>query len=265
MMPYDAGLVPDRQPSRTSDDLHAAERAEVERASGHYYYSRQQLGIDARTKALVMERCLPHLRGPLVLDLGFVEGAWTDAVLGLGHRVDIVEGATKHAQFARDRYAADPRVRVFETLFQELMPVDRYHTIVAGDMLRYLPDPLAFLAEARGWLAQDGRVIVTVPNRRSLHRRVGTLMGAERSLDDDNARDREVGNRRSYDRYELRRLLQDAGYEIAILRGAFLKPLASAQMEGWSDDLLRAFLEIGDELEDYAWFLWAVATPAGSR
>jgi hypothetical protein len=29
-------------------------------------------------------------------------------------------------------------------------------------------------------------------------------------------------------------------------------------MEGWDDALLRAFLMIGDELEDYCWFLYAI-------
>lgn len=259
------GFVPDSNPPQ-SVDPHASERAEVERASAHYYYSPAQLGIDARTKTLVMERCLPHVRGPRVLDLGFVEGAWTDALLNRGHYVDVVEGAAKHAAFARQKYSGDARVTVIEGLFQEFSPPGApYATIIAGDMLRYLPDPTAFLATARTWLTADGRLIVTVPNRRSLHRRVGAVMGFERSLDDDNARDRDVGNRRSYDRYELRQLLLDAGFHVEMLRGAFLKPLSSSQMESWSDDLLRAFLEVGDELEDYAWFLWAVATPAERR
>jgi hypothetical protein len=73
-----------------------------------------------------------------------------------------------------------------------------------------------------------------------------------------NSRDKEVGNLRSYDRYELRQELQSAGLRILELRGCFLKPVSSAQMTDWSDELLGAFLEIGDELEDYAWFLYAI-------
>jgi hypothetical protein len=38
--------------------------------------------------------------------------------------------------------------------------------------------------------------------------------------------------------------------------------LSSAQMQDWPDDLLRAFLRAGDELEDYCWFLYALATRA---
>ncbi len=248
---------------RGPSDPFVADRAEVERAANHYYYSPSQLGIDARTKALVMERCLPFVHGPRVLDLGFVEGAWTDAARGAGHSVDIVEGASRHVEFARQKYAGDAHVRVFHALFQEFAPDVRYDTVIAGDMLRYLPDAQMFLKSAREWLADRGHLIVTVPNRRSLHRRIGAIMGFEQSLDEPNARDVEVGNRRSYDRYELRHLLSSAGYSVTALHGAFLKPLSSAQMTAWPDELLRAFLEIGDELEDYGWFLWAAATPAG--
>lgn len=253
------GSVP-AVPARLMEDT----RAEVERASNYYYYSPMQLGIDARTKALVMERCLPAVRGPRVLDLGFVEGAWTDALLRMGHSVDIVEGASRHAAFALEKYTDQPKVRVFHALFQEFEPTERYDTIVAADMIRYLDDPQAFLRRLSGWLTADGRIVVTVPNRRSLHRRVGVAMGLESSLEEPNARDREVGNLRAYDRYELRHLLRQSGLQVDMLRGAFLKPLSSAQMEHWPDELLRAFLEIGDELEDYAWFLWAVARSDGT-
>jgi SAM-dependent methyltransferase len=241
------------------DDPLAMERAEVERAAQHYYHTPLQRGIDARTKGFIIERCLPYVRGPRILDLGYVDGNWTDALLARGYEVDVVEGAQRHVDYARERHAGDSRVRVFHALFQQFEADSTYDTIVAGDMLRYLPDPPAFLSRARTWLNRGGRLVVTVPNRRSLHRRVGAVLGLEASLDEPNPRDREVGNRRSYDRYELRHLLQASGYDVICVRGSFLKPLSSAQMEGWDDKLLRAFLEIGDELEDYCWFLWAVA------
>ena len=75
-----------------------------------------------------------------------------------------------------------------------------------------------------------------------------------------NQRDREVGNLRSYDRYELRNELLCAGLQVNEVRGCFLKPLSSAQMADWDDNLLRAFSSLGEELEDYCWCLYAVAT-----
>ena len=57
-------------------------------------------------------------------------------------------------------------------------------------------------------------------------------------------------------------MLGSSGYAPRLVRGCFLKPLSSAQMETWSDELLRAFAEVGEELQDYAWFLYAVADVA---
>jgi trans-aconitate methyltransferase len=237
-------------------------RAEVERASESYYHTPLQQGIDNRTRAFVIERCLPTVRGPHVLELGYIDGLWTDALVGAGHEVDVVEGATRHVAHARERFDGEARVRIFHALFQEFERDRAYNTIVAGDMLRYLEDPVGFLRRAGGWLQPGGVLIVTVPNNRSLHRRIGALMGLESSPTAPNLRDVEVGNRRSYDRYELRSVLVESGFDVRELRGCFLKPLSSEQMQNWDDDLLRAFFEIGEELQDYCWFIYAVCRPA---
>jgi 2-polyprenyl-3-methyl-5-hydroxy-6-metoxy-1,4-benzoquinol methylase len=237
-------------------------RAEVERASRSYYHTPLQQGIDNRTRAFVVERCLPSIRGPRVLELGYVDGLWTDALVAAGHSVDVVEGASRHIAHARERFGENANVNVHHALFQEFEPDRRYDSVVAGDMLRYLDEPVEFLRRVRGWVRPDGVVVVTVPNSRSLHRRVGALMGMERSPTDANRRDVEVGNRRSYDRYELRGVLTESGFTVTDLSGCFLKPLSSEQMQDWSDELLRAFLEVGDELQDYCWFIYAVCRPA---
>jgi trans-aconitate methyltransferase len=223
-----------------------------------YYYSEQQTGIDRRTKKLVIDRCLPFLRGMSVLDLGFVDGSWTDRILERGWNVDIVEGAELHVAAARTRYNHNKCVRIFQAMFSDFVADRSYDTIIAGDVLRYVNEPVRFLAVLGSWLAADGVLVVTVPNSLSFHRRIGTLMDLERHPMDENSRDAEVGNLRSYDRYRLRSEIIDAGLSIIELRGCFLKPLSSEQMAGWDDRLLKAFLEIGNELEDYAWFLYAI-------
>jgi hypothetical protein len=125
-------------------------------------------------------------------------------------------------------------------------------------MLQYISEPIEFLAGTRDWLKNNGVLIATTPNRNSLHRRVGALMNLESSPSSLNKRDTEVGNLRLFDKYDLREVLVRGGYDIEVLRGCFLKPLSSAQIEAWSDSLLRAFMEIGEELGDYCWFLYAI-------
>lgn len=216
------------------------------------------MGIDRRIKDLVIERCLTFLRGPDVLDLGYVDGCWTDRICERGWTVDVVEGADRHVAEARSRYHGQENVRIIQALFESFTADRRYDTIIVGDILCYIHHPAAFLATLGSWLKDDGILVVTVPNGLSLHRRVGTLMGCERHPMDANQRDIEVGNLRSYDRYRLRAELLEAKLSIVELRGCFLKPLSSAQMADWDDRLLKAYLDIGDELEDYAWFLYAI-------
>jgi trans-aconitate methyltransferase len=234
-------------------------RQEVTRASQHYYYTPLQLGIDRSIKRFIIERCLPFINGPYVLDLGYVDGDWTEAARQKNCHVDIVEGAQRHVEEAQKAYSSQPEVRIFHQLFQEFKPDRIYNTIIAGDMIRYLEDPEGFLNGLQSCLADDGRLIVTVPNSRSLHRRIGSLMNLEATPTQSNQRDKEVGNQRSYDRYEFRNLLLSSGYEIEALHGCFLKPLSSQQMSEWDEKMLRAFLLMGDELEDYGWFLYASA------
>lgn len=237
-------------------------REEVERASQVYYHTPLQLGIDNKTKAFVVERCQPFIAGKNILELGYVDGLWTQKLVERGLCVDVVEGASSHVAHARKTFSNQEQVRVFHELFQEFKPDCKYDSIIAGDMIRYLDDPESFLLEARTWLNSNGNLIVTVPNSRSLHRRIGSLMRIQATPMSTNERDLAVGNRKSYDRYELKDLLLKAGYQILELRGCFLKPLSSEQMSGWDDTLLQAFLEIGNELEDYCWFLYAIAQPS---
>lgn len=245
-----------RHPKSTGQKLDKTWQ-EVERASRHYYYSKQQLGIDRKTKAFVIERCKPFIKGPDTLSLGYVDGDWIDVVLGLGCNVDIVEGAKAHIRHAIKHYGKNPKVSIHHDLFQQFKPAKKFDTIIAGDMIRYLDQPAHFLSRARAWLKPHGHLIVTVPNCKSMHRRIGVLMQLEPSPESKNARDREVGNRRSYGRNGLRRLLIKSGFKMVEIKGCFLKPLSSKQISNWEPALLKAFLDIGDELQDYCWFLYA--------
>ena len=226
--------------------------------SNSYYYSAQQKGIDRRIKDRLVERCLPFISGPHVLDLGFVDDVWVHCLLPNGYKVDIVEGASRHVQVAQKFYGSNQSVRVIHSLFQDFSPDGVYDSVVAGDMIRYVEEPVAFLKKVKSWLKPNGKLVVTVPNCRSLHRRIGTLMGQEAHPNDLSDQDIQVGNLRCYDRYDLRALILESGYRIHHLHGFFLKPLSSSQMMEWSDDLLDAFCQLGDELEDYAWFLYAL-------
>ena len=127
-----------------------------------------------------------------------------------------------------------------------------------------VPDDLAFVKLARTWLKPDGVVLASTPNARSFHRRLGAYMGLELAPDRHNQRDQEVFNVRLYDRFSWRALFVEAGYEVVSLKGVFLKILSTTQMMDLAQRqeisaLMNGLRLLGDELQDYAWYLQLVA------
>src|SRR5690606_32387947 len=67
---------------------------------------------------------------------------------------------------------------------------------VCSEVLEHVDDPAAFLREARRLLAEDARLVVTVP---------GGPMSAF---------DRHIGHRQHFTRASIRRVLEGAGFEV---------------------------------------------------
>jgi 2-polyprenyl-3-methyl-5-hydroxy-6-metoxy-1,4-benzoquinol methylase len=229
----------------------------VEINSNSYYFSEQQLGIDNRTKRLVMEQVLPYVKGQKVMELGFVDGMFTDMLIESKLDITIVEGASRHVEYAALKYKDCEQVKIVHDYFETFDCSDKYDTIIAGDMIQYLDKPIDFFSKARKWLANDGILLATTPNSRSFHRRIGAYLGVTKNPESVNTHERATGNIIMYDTYQLRNVLEQSGLRVNFVRGCFLKPLSSKQIIDWDDSLLRAFLAMGDELGDYGWFLIA--------
>jgi SAM-dependent methyltransferase len=239
--------------------------AEVNAAAEHYYFTAQQTGIDNRCRERVIRRCLPHIRlGSHVLELGFMDGQWTDHFLERGCRVTAVEGATRNVEYGRQKYRGELRVSLIHSLFDDFVPSEQFDLVQMGGMLKHLDDPTALLRRARSWLKPSGLLIATTPNARSLHRRVGVYMGMLEDLGALSEMDRNVGNLRHYDLDSFRRLIVDGGYEIIEIATSITKPVSSDKMEEWSDDLLDALDKIATEIPDYGWYIYSISRPMRS-
>lgn len=232
----------------------------VNQSSQNYYFSEQQRGIDNRIKKLMMLQLLPYIRGDRVLELGFVDGMFTDVMLRHGLRVAILEGAAKHVNYARKKYEREKNITITHDYFETFDTQDKFNTILAGDMIQYLDDPVSFFSKSRSWLRDDGVVLVTTPNSRSFHRRIGSYLGISTHPGKVTSHEQATGNIMMYDQYQLRDVLIKSGLCVHFVKGCFLKPLSSRQMEAWDDSLLNAFLQIGNELGEYCWFLIAYCT-----
>lgn len=247
----------ERLMGKTLDQLDAAAQS--------YYFTAHQTGIDNRCRDRMIRRCLSHVDSGSVLELGFMDGQWTDHFLRLGCSVTAVEGARRNFEFGRTKYARNPAVELIHSTFEAYEPSKQFDTILMGGMLKHLDDPISLLSRSRDWLRPCGRLIATTPNAKSLHRRLGLHMGLLDSIDALSGTDRKVGNLRHYDLQSFRDLLTAGGYDVATIGTAILKPVSSDLMMDWPDDLLDALDKIADEIPDYGWYIYAIAVPAAAR
>lgn len=231
---------------------------EVDKFAGNYYFTSQQTGIDNRCRERMIDRCIKNISNVRVLELGFMDGQWTDHFLEKGCQVTVVEGAQKNYDFGLNKYAGNNNVTMIHSLFEEFNAEKTYDVILAGGMLKHLDAPVAFLKKSRSWLAPNGFLIATTPNAKSLHRRVGVHMGMLNNLFDLSETDKKIGNLKHYDIDSFRTLLSLGNYKVKEIATAILKPVSSDKMSDWPDELLDALDEIAREIPDYGWYIYAL-------
>ncbi len=232
-------------------------------SAGHKYYYTPEQEFDDINKKMVIDEMQNFIKPGRILELGYTNNIWTEALL-CGGGVDIIEASINHVKRARSDFSDDSKVRVIQTLFEDYIPEKQYDTILMSGVIKHLPNDVDFLKIAKGWLKPDGVVIACTPNSRSFHRRLGAYIGLELSPDMQNKRDKEVFNVHLYDRFKWRAIFVEAGYEVIKIKGIFLKILSTEQMIylGQKYDIIKimeGLRQLGEELQDYAWYLLLVA------
>ncbi len=181
-----------------------------------------------------------------VLEMGFGEGNITRSLIASGRHVTTIEGA----RVLYDKLVAEfgSSITAAHSLFEDYRPDRPFDAVVASHVLEHVDDPVALLKHMRGWIAPGGRLIVVVPNKESLHRRLAVIMGLQPALDTLGARDKLVGHQRVYSLATLEHDLRSGGFEVVESTGFFLKPVANSMMLGYSAELLAAMNEISPQL-----------------
>jgi SAM-dependent methyltransferase len=186
-----------------------------------------------------------------LLSLGIGHGVVGEAVLrGLAGRLEryvIVEGsAALVARFLAD-HDVPGQVHVVQALFEEFEPGRPVDAVEMGFVLEHAADPAALLGRYTSFLNPRGRMIVVVPNARSLHRLVGHAAGLLDDLYRLSPQDVALGHRRYFDRDSIRGLVEGAGLRVLREEGLFLKVLTTDQLRslGLPPEVMRGFFEVG--------------------
>ncbi len=180
-----------------------------------------------------------------VLELGYGDGIVTAALAGAGCQLTVLEGASLLASIAQRKH---PNINCVDTLFEDYKPETKYDVILASHVLEHVDAPQEILQLMSHWLAEDGKMILVVPNKNSIHRQLAVMMGLQPALDSLSKRDHLVGHQRVYSLETLAFDVRAAGLEPVEEVGFFLKTLPNSMMLDYSHDLLSALNEISNQI-----------------
>ena len=219
------------------------------------WYARGILPHMVKYSARVFER---YWHGTRCLELGPAEGLMTGSLSKAFPNLVCVDGAEQFCEDLRQRY---PTVQVVCSLFEEFEPKESFDTIVLGHVLEHIDTTVPLLRRARQWLAPGGIVCAAVPNARSLHRQAGVIMGILKSEEQLSETDYLQGHRRVYTPERLRAEFIEAGYNIDVFGGYWLKPLTIGQIEAsWTSEMIEAFMQLGERYPDIAGEIYVIAS-----
>ena len=221
---------------------------ELERIASEYHLNNEV--PDKFIEDICQEYCCNWLatlidRNDRVAELGYGEGITLARLANNVNDYTLIEGAPSLAKLAKAKH---PKVDVVQALFEEYQPRERFDKVLALHVLEHVDDPISLAKHLRTWLKPGGELVVIVPNKESLHRRLAVLMGLMPELDTLSPRDHIVGHQRVYDLAGLETELRMAGFEPFERRGFFLKVLPNGMMISYSPELLESLNVLGDQL-----------------
>lgn len=201
-------------------------------------------------------------RNKTVLDLGCATGGVARALVDWGCTVYGFELDPEAAVLAE---SVCKRVVVGDLDTVDLtreFKAERFDVVLAGDVLEHVMDPARVLRQAKALLADDGYVVVSVPNMAHGSVRLALLHG-DLPPSDTGLLDRT--HIQYLTRSSFTKLLEDAGFAVAIMDGT-VQRIADSEVPYPADsltDLVLAQLEVQPDAHIYQYV--AIAYPGAKE
>lgn len=231
------------------------EKTHLERISNVSLYA---AGANSETIKYSFKIAARYLIGETLLEMGPAEGVMTNLLATTNKKMTVVEGSGMFCEDLRKRF---PDAKVVHALFEEFQPEEQFDNIILGHVLEHVQDPVDILARAKQWLKPGtGRLFAAVPNARSVHRQAAVIMGMLPQEDALNEMDIHHGHRRVFTPESFRSAFYQAGLQIEIFGGYWMKPVSNKQIEeNWLTEMLDAFMQLGERYPDIAGEIYVVA------
>ncbi|MBL7921288.1 MAG: class I SAM-dependent methyltransferase [Bacteroidia bacterium] len=177
-----------------------------------------------------------------VLEMGYGEGNFTNELVKRNFNPTIIDGSDVLLDKAKSLYG--DKVNVAHALFEEYIPETKFDCVLATHVLEHVDEPVALLKHMKNWITPNGKIIIIVPNKESIHRQLSVIMGLQPALDTLGGRDKLVGHQRVYSLQTLENDVIKAGLKVSDTCGFFLKVLPNSMMLDYSKELIVALNKI---------------------
>ena len=168
-------------------------------------------------------------------------GAKSLLELGLGHGITskifaphfdrhvILEGSPaviSRFKLVEPNYSGE----IIETYFEDFETNEKFDIIVLGFILEHVDNPVQILKHYKKFLAPNGKFFITVPNAKSLNRRLGYSAGFLQNINELSENDLEQGHKRYYTIKSLTEEINQVNFIIEKMEGIYLKPFTTKQI-----------------------------------
>ncbi len=185
--------------------------------------------FDTILRRYMMRTLDPFLPPGRALEMGCYLGDVTEMLAARYADLTVLEASGELVSAAQKRLGA--RARFLQGTFETFDVTERFDAIFLMHTLEHLDDPVLVLRRAGGWLNDNGRLFVVVPNANAPSRQIAVQMGLIPFNSAVTDAEREHGHRRTYSLDTLERDVVGAGLRIVQRGGVFFKPLANYQFD----------------------------------